>query len=174
MVTVAGGALLVLTVDASSVGSVDPGGLLLALAAGAGYALYSVTAKTTMSAGVAPTLALAVPFTVGATVVAVIAVREPWDWISVGDGALMALHLGVLATGAAYLLFGYGLHRLTSATTVTLVLAEPLTATLLATLVLDESVPPLGWVGVAVLLAGLLVVGRTAQLSIEPVPQSGG
>ena len=92
--------------------------------------------------------------------------------MTTSDGALMALHLGVLATGAAYLLFGYGLHRLTSATTVTLVLAEPLTATLLATIVLDESIAPLGWTGVAVVLAGLLVVGRTARVSIEPVPQS--
>ena len=44
-------------------------------------------------------------------------------------GLLMALQLGVLATGLAYLLYGYGLQRLSSATTVTLVLAEPLTAT---------------------------------------------
>lgn len=127
-----------------------------------------------MTAGVAPTLALAVPFTVGATVVAVVAVREPFDWLAAGDGALMALHLGVLATGAAYLLFGYGLHRLTSATTVTLVLAEPLTATLLATFVLDESIVPLGWIGVGLVLAGLFVVGRTAEVSIEPMPQSLG
>ncbi len=174
VVTVAGGALLVLSqsADSSSADAVDGVGLLLALAAGAGYALYSVTAKTTMSAGVAPTLALAVPFTVGATVVAVVAVREPFEWLAAGDGALMALHLGVLATGAAYLLFGYGLHRLTSATTVTLVLAEPLTATLLATFVLDESIPTLGWIGVGVVLAGLFMVGRTARVSIEPVPQS--
>jgi drug/metabolite transporter, DME family len=172
MVTVTGGALLVLSADSSSVDAVDGVGVLLALAAGAGYALYSVTAKTTMSDGVAPTLALAVPFTVGAIVVAVMAAREPFEWLAARDGALMSLHLGVLATGAAYLLFGYGLHRLTSATTVTLVLAEPLTATLLATLVLDESIAPLGWIGVAVVLAGLLVVGRTAQVSIEPMPPS--
>jgi DME family drug/metabolite transporter len=176
VVTVAGGALLVLSqsADSSPADAVDGVGLLLALAAGAGYALYSVTAKTTMSAGVAPTLALAVPFTVGATFVAVVAVREPFQWLATGDGALMALHLGVLATGAAYLLFGYGLHRLTSATTVTLVLAEPLTATLLATFVLDESIAPLGWIGVGVVLAGLFMVGRTAEVSIEPMPQSVG
>ena len=86
----------------------------------------------------------------------------------------MALHLGVATTGVAYLLFGYGLHRLTSATTVTLVLAEPLTATLLATVVLDETIAPLGWLGVSAVLLGLFVVGRTAEVSIEPVPQSVG
>ena len=81
----------------------------------------------------------------------------------------MALELGVVATGVAYVLFGFGLHRLSSATTVTLVLAEPLTAALLATIVLDESIGALGWLGIAVLLAGLVVVGRTADVSIEPL-----
>jgi DME family drug/metabolite transporter len=168
LVTVTGGAVLV--ASKSSDASVDGIGLVLALAAGAGYALYSVTAKSTMSAGVAPTLALAAPFTVGSVAVVVLAMREPFGWIATGDGALMALHLGVAATGLAYLLFGYGLHRLTSATTVTLVLAEPLTATLLATLVLDETISPIGWLGVAAVLLGLLVVGRAAEVSIEPVP----
>ena len=174
VVTVAGGVLLVASTESSSTDAVDGIGLLLALAAGAGYALYSVTAKSTMSAGVPPTLALAGPFTVGAIVVALLAVREPFGWIATGDGAVMALHLGVAATGVAYLLFGYGLHRLTSATTVTLVLAEPLTATLLATVVLGETIAPLGWLGVSAVLLGLFVVGRTAEVSIEPVPQSVG
>ncbi len=172
VVTVTGGALLVASAGSSRTADVDGIGLLLALAAGAGYALYSVTAKSTMSAGVPPTLALAGPFTAGAIVVALLAAGEPFGWIITGDGALMAVHLGVAATGVAYLLFGYGLHRLTSATTVTLVLAEPLTATLLATVVLDETIAPLGWLGVGAVLLGLLVVGRTAEVSIEPVPQS--
>ncbi len=51
--------LLVASAESSSTDAVDGIGLLLALAAGAGYALYSVTAKSTMSAGVPPTLALA-------------------------------------------------------------------------------------------------------------------
>jgi len=172
VVTVMGGALLVVSksADSAPTDAVDGLGLLLAVAAGAGYALYSVTAKSTMIAGVPPTLALAAPFTVGATLVALVALREPFGWIATGDGALMAAHLGIAATGVAYLLFGYGLHRLTSATTVTLVLAEPLTAALLATMVLDESIAVLGWLGVAAVLLGLFVVGRTADVSIEPVP----
>ena len=57
---------------------------------------------------------------------------------------------------------------------VTLVLAEPLTATLLATVVLDETIALLGWLGVSAVLLGLFVVGRTAEVSIEPVPHSVG
>jgi DME family drug/metabolite transporter len=172
-VTVIGATALVAAAQPPDAGGVDVLGLLLALGAGAGYALYSVTAKRTMSAGVTPTLALAAPFTVGAVVVALLAAGEPFGWATTADGAVMALHLGVLATGAAYLLFGYGLHRLTSATTVTLVLAEPLTAALLGAVVLDEVLGVGGWAGVAVVLAGLTIVGRTAEVAIEPVPGDG-
>jgi drug/metabolite transporter, DME family len=160
--TVAGGAVLVWSQADDALGGVDAVGVVLALAAGAGYAMYSVTSKTVMSSGVPSTLALALPFTVGVVVVAVASVGQPFEWVTTGEGLLMALHLGVAATGVAYLLFGYGLRRLTAATTVTLVLAEPLTAALLATVLLDQSIGPVGWIGVAVVLVGLVVVGRSA------------
>lgn len=172
VVTVLGGAVLVLAQSASSSTStpIDAIGITFALAAGFGYALYSVTSKVVMERGVAPVLTLASTFLVGSVAVAVLAVGEPFGWITTGAGLVMALQLGVLATGVAYILFGYGLQRLTSATTVTLVLAEPLTATLLAVLVLDESIVPVAWVGILGLLVGLLIVGRTARVSFEPVP----
>ena len=173
VVTVTGGAVLVLAQNTSSSSgdSVDAAGVVFALGAGFGYALYSVTSKVVMERGVDPMLTLASTFLVGAVVVALLALREPFGWIASRDGLLMALQLGVLATGLAYILYGYGLRRLSSATTVTLVLAEPLTATLLAVLVLDESIVPVAWVGIAGLLAGLLIVGRSAHISFEPVPE---
>lgn len=162
LLTVAGGSVLVWSQADDALGGVDVVGVALALAAGAGYALYSVTSKTAMSAGVPPALALVLPFSVGAAIVAVAAIGQPFGWMTDSGGLVMALHLGVAATGVAYLLFGYGLRRLTAATTVTLVLAEPLTAALLATVLLDESIEPIGWLGVAGVLLGLGVVGRSA------------
>ena len=166
VITVSGGTMLVISQSGGESAELDGvGGLLFALLSGAGYALYSVTSKTTMARDVDPTLALAGPFSVGVAAVALLAAREPFDWLVTGSGALMAIHLGVVATGVAYLLVGYGLHRLTTATTVTLVLAEPGTATLLAVVVLDESLAALAWVGITVLLAGLVVVGRSATVA---------
>jgi len=172
VVSVTGGAVLVLAQNAgdSSGDPVDAVGLLFALGAGSGYALYSATSKAVMERGVDPVLTLASSFLVGSTIVALLAPGEPFGWIATRDGLLMALQLGLLATGLAYILYGYGLRRLTSATTVTLVLAEPLTATLLAVLVLDESIVPTAWIGIVGLLMGLLIVGRTAHVSFEPVP----
>jgi drug/metabolite transporter, DME family len=83
--------------------------------------------------------------------------------LATGSGLVMALYLGVVATGVAYVLFGFGLRRLSTATAVTLVLAEPLTAALLAVVVLDESIPVLGWLGVVAVMAGLVLVGRSAS-----------
>ena len=169
VITVSGGALLIVAQSGGeSAELIRADGMFFALLSGAGYALYSVTSKSTMALGVDSTLALAGPFTAGAVVVAVLAAREPYEWLTTGSGMLMALHLGVVATGIAYLVFGYGLNRLTASTTVTLVLAEPLTAALLAVIVLDESLSALAWVGIAVLLAGLIVVGRNASPDDEP------
>jgi len=163
VITVVGGALLIVAQSGGeSAELIGVDGIVFALLSGAGYALYSVTSKSTMARGVDSTLALAGPFTAGAIVVAILAAGEPYDWLTTRSGVLMALHLGVVATGIAYLVFGYGLHRLTTATAVTLVLAEPLTAALLAVFVLDESLTALAWVGIVVLLAGLAVVGRNA------------
>jgi DME family drug/metabolite transporter len=169
MVTVASGVVLVVA-QTSGDATVDVVGVVLALAAGAGYALYSVTAKVTMAAGTPSTLAIAAPFTVGALAVVVMAAGEPYGWLESPGGLLLALHLGIAATGIAYLLYGFGLRRLTSATTVTLVLAEPVTATLLAVVVLSETLSALGWLAAVGVLAGLAVVGRSAELDVPVTP----
>ena len=165
VVTVFGVTVLIVAVDSGGAG-VDLLGVAAALAAGFGYATYSVTSKATMERGLASTTALAIPFTIGVVVVLVLSVGESASWLGTPDGLAMALYLGVVATGLAYVLFGYGLRRLTSATAVTLVLAEPLTAALLAAVVLDEVIPWVGWIGVGVVLVGLVAVGRSAQPSV--------
>ena len=155
-----GGVVLLVSASAADRAGFDMVGVGAALAAGLGYAVYSVTTKVAIEYGLPSTLALAMPFTVGAFGVAAVARGESFAWLTTADGALMALYLGVVATGVAYVLFGAGLSRLTSSTVVTLVLVEPVTAALLATLLLDESIPPVGWLGLAGVVAGLWVVGR--------------
>ncbi len=162
VVTVVGVVLLIAGVHAGGV-TVDLLGVGAALAAGFGYATYSVTSKATMERGLGSTAALAVPFTIGAVAVLGLSLSESMAWLATAAGLTMALYLGVVATGLAYVLFGFGLRRLTSATAVTLVLAEPLTAALLAAVVLDESIPALGWLGVVVVMLGLVLVGRSAS-----------
>jgi drug/metabolite transporter, DME family len=166
LVTVVGATVLIVAVDSGGT-AVDPIGLGAALVAGLGYATYSVTSKATMERGLGSTSALAIPFSIGVVVVVALAlteaISEPPRWLATGDGLALALYLGVVATGLAYVLFGYGLRRMTSASAVTLVLAEPLTAALLAVVVLDESIPWVGWTGVVAVAVGLGLVGRSAS-----------
>ena len=79
----------------------------------------------------------------------------------------MALHLGVLCTGVAYLLYGWGLRLIDTSTATTLTLAEPVTAGVLAVVVLDERLRWFGWLGGGVVVIGLLV-GGSARRSLGP------
>ena len=129
-----------------------------------------MTAKVSIEDGLSSTLALAAPFSVGALVVLLLAAGQSFDWLATADGLVMALYLGIFATGCAYVLFGSGLRRLTPSTTVTLVLAEPITAALLAVVVLDETIAVIGWVGIATVVVGLWIVGRDATSAPRGAP----
>ncbi len=162
-VTIVGSTLAVLS--GATDATVDAAGVLAATAAGLGYAVYSITAKASIEDGMSPTLALAAPFTLGALVVVALASTSDLGWLRTGPGLAMAVYLGVFATGLAYVLFGRGLRGLFPSTAVTLVLAEPVTAALLAALVLDEPLGAAGWLGVGLVVVGLRTVGTS-----DPAP----
>src|SRR5699024_8268062 len=70
---------------------------------------------------------------------------------------LVAVYMAAVPMIAEYLLFGFGLTRVQAATATTITLAEPAVATLLARLVVGERLPLLGWAGL-VLIAAVLVL----------------
>lgn len=155
LLAVAGGVLLV--GPGGSGPAPDVGGIALCLAAGLSYAVYALVNKRLVADGGATEATFAV-FTLAALIAA------PAAWavagpVTVGTrDALMALWLGVVATGVAYLLFSHGLRHISGATGVTLALAEPVTAFVLAVLVVGERP---GWPaagGGLLVLAGLFVV----------------
>lgn len=161
-VTVAGGALLVLSGARGGVSGDDVVtfvGVAASLAAGASYAVYAIASKLMIMRGVHSTVSLAWPFTLGALVLVPFAAAEPLGWATSGSGMLMLAHLGILTVGLAYFLYGWGLRTLETSTAVTLTLAEPVTAALLAVVVLDERLRPTGWAGVALVVLGLAMVG---------------
>lgn len=159
-VTIAGGALLVLAGgDAGTVGVADPLGVLGALGAGLSYAVYAVAAGRLIRLGVHSTVALAWPFTIGAVLLLPGLIGRPLDWVLQWRGVLMLAELGLATVGLAYSLYGYGLRTLEPSTAVTLTLAEPLTAAVLGVIVLGEHLQPFGWLGAALVVAGLALAG---------------
>lgn len=140
-------------------------GVGAALLAGLSYALFSMASKHTMANGLGPLDSMAASFTVGALAMSPLLFTESLQWLCTPRGALVALHLGLGATTAAYALFGYGLARLAVPTVVTLTLAEPATAALLSVVVLSQTLAFVGWIGVALLIVG---VGMVAAARDEP------
>ncbi len=70
----------------------------------------------------------------------------------------VVLFLGLVSTGLSYLLFSSGLRHISGTTGVTLALGEPVTAFVLAVWVVGERQQPLAWLGLAGVIAGLLLV----------------
>ena len=57
-----------------------------------------------------------------------------------------------------YLLFGYGLTRVTASAATPLTLAEPAIAAILAVLIVGERLAPSGWIGMVAIGTALLVL----------------
>lgn len=167
MLAIAGGTLMVFS--GASGASFSVVGLIGALAAGCGYAIYALVTRRLFGAGVDPTEATAWQFSLAAVLLSPFYLTEPFDWLATPGGVAVALYLGVVVTGIAYLLYGWGLRTLEASTATTFTLAEPVTAGLLAVLVLDERLRWYGWVGAALVLVGLVVAGRATRSRLAPV-----
>ena len=143
------------------------GGLALCLAAGFSYAVYTLTAKS-LASHASPARASLWVF--GAA--AVIALPAAWliaptgaaQLVAAGSrGWLVVAWLGVVATGVSYLLFSSALRFISAATGVALALGEPLTAFMLAVLLLGEPLRASGLAGIALIMAGLALVVRAER-----------
>ena len=146
----------------------DAIGVLLALLAGAAYAAYTVLAKQQLDAGHAPATVMAAAFGLGGLLSAPLLLTQPVSWLATGEGVALAAYLGLVTVTLAYLLFVRGLAVLPAGPVTTLVLAEPVVATALGLVVLHERLDALGVLGVVLVLAGLLVQGRSGRL--RPIP----
>jgi drug/metabolite transporter, DME family len=142
--------------------SVDALGIGLAVAAGTGYATYTVFAKRLLRRGHAPERVMAASFSLGAVLLVPVLVAGDLSWLAGGGGIAMALFLGAVPTALAYVLFARGLRHLTPGETATLTLAEPLTASLLGVVVLAERPGAVAVAGAALVLAGLLALALPA------------
>jgi DME family drug/metabolite transporter len=137
-------------------------GLVLALGAGAAYAVYTVGAKHLMNSGHRSDDVMTAAFVLGGLLMLPLLLTQPLAWLATPSGLVMALWLGLATTTLAYVVFGRGLRLLSAGPVTTLVLAEPVVATFLGVVVLGERLPPLAWAGAALVLAGLALQGVVA------------
>lgn len=136
---------------------VDAIGVLLALGAGASYALYTIASRELLRLQ-PPDAVTAVAFFGGALLLGPLLFFVDLSWLASGRGMLVALHLGLVTTAIAYILYIRALLTVPTATAVTLALMEPLTAAALGVLLLGERLTPPAILGIVLLLAGLLIL----------------
>lgn len=86
----------------------------------------------------------------------------PTAWIDL-RGLLLLVFLGLASTSAPFFLFTVGVRQMAASTAVTLSLAEPFTAWLLATVVLGEALTWFKVIGALIMAAGIRIVAGAAQ-----------
>lgn len=131
-------------------------GFLLAIGAGASYSVFAVTSKRALTQGVSITDAMFRIFALGAIISSPLLLIENSHSLLTSRGLVMILWLGLVPTAIAYIAYAYGLAKVRASTASTLILAEPATATLLAALVLSEAINTRGWIGIVVVIIGLI------------------
>lgn len=157
---------LVLLVGRPPEDDIELGGIAAGLAAAASYAVFTNIGTRLTGEGASSTSVLAAAFVLSALMLLPFALTSG-SWILTGNGIVAAIWLGLAVTTAAYWLFGRGMRVLQAGTIGTLNLAEPLVATILAVIVLGESISTTGVVGCVLILLALLLLARsvTSQTS---------
>lgn len=158
MLAILGSVLLVI---GSGTLRAEPLGILLAVATGGSYALYTLFSMHIVSR-VPTDLAAGATFGLGALLILPVLLLSDTSWLASTRGLAVALHLGLIATALAYFLYTRALRTIPMSTAVTLALGEPMVASLLGVALLGERLTLRAWVGVLLILAGLfyLTVGR--------------
>ena len=132
-------------------------GVFLAILAGFGYALYSVSGNRLIEAGGNFAGSMGAVFGAGAIPLLVVLGMNGLPIFTETDNLLRGLYLALGPLVLGYLLFGFALTK-ASVQTVTLVsLLEPVIATTLAVLLLNETLPGYGWLGIALLIVGVAI-----------------
>jgi DME family drug/metabolite transporter len=144
----------------------DPGaGVLAALAAGVAYALTTVTAGPLSAHLDTFTLTVATICVVGAALVplGLLAAHLRGDAITTSSALSWSLlvYLGLVTMALAYALLYTGLRSTPSGTAVIATLIEPVTAVLIAVLLLGERLSPAGLIGSLLIVVAIAGLGRT-------------
>jgi DME family drug/metabolite transporter len=145
---------------------VHPVGVVLAGLAGLSYAIYAVVAASLIGDGAPSNVVMAVLFAGAGIVLVPVLVASHPGWLLTARGDVVTAHLAVLATAAAYLLYGYGLRVTAVTVAATLSLAEPGAAAVLGIVLLREPVR-------ATTVAGLMLLAvALGILTLRAVPHA--
>ena len=162
---VVGCSLLFLNKDALTV---NPLGVSLSLIAGFVFAIYTIVSKEIVNK-VDAIPAVAMTFSFSAIMLLPFLFVFNSSWILEPSNSLTILYLGFMTTSVAYILYLSGLQKVPSSSAVTLSLGEPLTAAILSVIIVGEVLSPVSWIGVFLLLDGILVLTLSGRKRVKQV-----
>lgn len=150
------GGLAAIAMTGGDVGT-DTSGIVIAIGAGLSFAVYLVASRR-LVVRANPVASMALVFATATMLSLPLLAFVDLGWIRSTDGLLMTLHLGLIATALAYVLFSIGLRTTSAPTAATASLFEPVTAGLLGILMLGESPDVGSRIGMGLLLASMAIL----------------
>ena len=134
-------------------------GFLAVFVSGVMYAIFTVFGvRLTQTHDVSGAEVLGAAFGIGAVLSLPIVVLTS-AWVNSALLVGFVLYIGFATTALGYILFGNGLTHLSPGSVSTLTLAEPVLATLMGVFILGEAMNLRGWIGCAVIIGALALLG---------------
>ena len=161
------GGILLLTLGGGRVGPAGSGtmfaGVLLGLAAGFSYALYTYCSTRIIRAGHTSGATMGAMFGVGACGLVPVLLIFGAPLLQSVSTVGIASYLIVGPMFLAYILFGIGLRTTASSTATTITLLEPVVATMLAVVVVGEVLTVQAWGGLALIFVAVSVLSTASH-----------
>lgn len=148
--------------------TVNPLGVTLSLIAGFVFAIYTIVSKSLLSK-VEAIPAVAMTFSMSALMLMPFLFIFDSSWVTEPSNVWTILYLGFMTTSVAYILYLFGLQKVPSSSAVTLSLGEPLTAAVLSVFIVGEVLSPVSWVGVLLLLGGIIVLTFSGRRKVKHI-----
>lgn len=157
------GGLVLLTLGSDESLRLRPVGLLVAALAGFAFASYTECGSVVLGRGASPDATMAVLFFGGGLLSAPLLLWRGVEILSSTTGLLVMGHLSLVTLTLAYMAFGRGLRILAPMVVTMITIVEPVVATALSVVVLDERLAIIGWIGAAMIVLGLPLVGLASR-----------
>lgn len=133
-------------------------GIALGLVAGATYSTYSWASHRLISGGISRGASMGAVFGGGGLLLMPVLLLTGAPLLTSPGNIAVGAYMALVPMFLGYLLFGYGLTKVSASTATTVTLTEPAIATVLAVLIVGESLSTLGWTGLVVIAAVLPIL----------------
>jgi len=133
-------------------------GIGLGLIGGFTYALYSWTARGLILRGIHSSVAMGATFGIGGLLLMPVLLMTGAPFLASWNNAAVGIYMAAVPMFLGYVCFGIGLARVPVSMATTITLVEPVVAALLAVVIVGERLPAMGWLGVVLVIACLVVI----------------